>query len=67
MKQYLIFFDKLSGDPADTENLFKGRIIIQSEEKIQAINEFLEWAKGQEKFQDTEKFYFEISEIEHQL
>lgn len=67
MKQYLLFFEKASVDPADTEKSFRGRIIIQAEERIQAINEFLEWVKVQEKFQDSEKFYFEISEIEHQL
>jgi hypothetical protein len=67
MKQFLVFFEKVSGDPADTEKGFRGRVVIQAEEQIIAVNEFLEWAKVQENFQDSSKFYFEISEIEHQL
>lgn len=67
MKQYLIFFDKLSGDPANVEKSFKGRIIVEAEKQIDAVNQFLEWVKNQDKFQDSEKFYFEIGEIEHQL
>ena len=66
-KQFIIFFEKPSADPANIEKVFRGRVIIEAEEKINAIHDFLEWAKIHDKFQDTEKFYFEISEIEYNL
>jgi len=68
MQNYLVYFDKvIAENQNEKDHKFTGTVVLKTETQQQAVSEFLDWVRTQQKFESTTKFYFEIKAIDYEI
>jgi formylmethanofuran dehydrogenase subunit E len=67
MQNYLVYFDKIVAEDQNESHKFTGTVVLKTDTQQQAVTEFLDWIKTQQKFESTTKFYFEVKPIDFEI